>query len=467
MIQRISIFSCLLLVLFSACETEQAKNVATIKGQVEPGLTDFVYLHQGRDPVPLDSIEVQTDGTYEKQMQIDSLGYYILAYGEQDHARTYLKPGVTAVITYNGEKVTDKEIAGVVENAMLLRERYTSKTDPYTLPFTDYVTEIRSVYDKNKAFINEVMEKNPEIDKALYEKESVLAKYSMINSFLNYSNNYPRRNNGKEAVLPDNYEIIAQEFYDEIEWDNKDLLKYSPFRYVIINYFKEKSKALLAQKNEEGNTAEDVATRFRLIEEENIKSPEVRDYVYKEVFSKNLTALGVQEMDDLLAIFVKNVSNENFKEEIQNEVSAAKQLKEGMPVPALALRDKNNNKLSLSDFKGKYVYVDFWATWCGPCKGEFPYLKELKKEYAGKPIEFVGLSLDVESVREKWEADLIKYNLNGPQLFAGDDMEKVKETFMIGSIPHFMFIDDQGNIISYKAPRPSSEEIRPLLNKYL
>ena len=121
---------------------------------------------------------------------------------------------------------------------------------------------------------------------------------------------------------------------------------------------------------------------------------------------------------------------------------------------------------SLDDLKGKYVYVDVWATWCGPCKREIPFLKEIEKAYHGKNIEFVSLSIDQAKDHEAWKQMVADKQLGGIQLFADNDWKSQFVTdYRINGIPRFILIDPQGNIVSADAPRPSSDELKALFNE--
>ena len=128
-------------------------------------------------------------------------------------------------------------------------------------------------------------------------------------------------------------------------------------------------------------------------------------------------------------------------------------------------------KTSLSDLKGKYVYIDFWATWCGPCRAEIPALQALEKDYHGKNIEFVSISIDNErtakswdKAHEKWAAMVKDKNLSGLQLFAGKDNEFIM-AYQVNAIPRFVLIDPQGNIVNKDAPRPSDPKLTTLFNE--
>ena len=121
---------------------------------------------------------------------------------------------------------------------------------------------------------------------------------------------------------------------------------------------------------------------------------------------------------------------------------------------------------SLDDLKGKYVYVDVWATWCGPCKREIPFLKEVEKTYHDKNIEFVSISIDKAKDHEAWKTMVTEKELGGVQLFADKDWNSdfVKE-YQIKGIPRFILIDPQGNIVSPDAPRPSSKDLIALFDE--
>lgn len=110
---------------------------------------------------------------------------------------------------------------------------------------------------------------------------------------------------------------------------------------------------------------------------------------------------------------------------------------------------------SLDDLKGKYVYIDMWATWCNPCKQEIPFLQKIEKQYHGKKIEFVSISVDSERDYEKWKKMVEDKGLTGIQLYSKRD-QSFSGAYKVNSIPRFILIDPQGNIVNANAPRPSS-----------
>ena len=118
--------------------------------------------------------------------------------------------------------------------------------------------------------------------------------------------------------------------------------------------------------------------------------------------------------------------------------------------------------ISLSSFRGRLVYIDVWATWCGPCIAEIPSLERLQKDYENKNIVFLSVSVDTD--KEAWEKMLTEDQLGGVQLWA-DGWSQITKSYAIFGIPRFMLVDKSGELIAVDAPRPSSNEIRSMIDE--
>jgi len=181
-----------------------------------------------------------------------------------------------------------------------------------------------------------------------------------------------------------------------------------------------------------------------------------------------------QEEEKELEKMLKSYSNY-----YQSKLAVRKELPKGSPSPTFENYENiKGGTTSLSDLKGKYVYVDVWATWCGPCKREIPSLKALEKEYLGKNIEFVSISVDngrgyradtkekaFELSKEGWKKMVAEKELKGIQLFSDKAFESdFVQAYKIKGIPRFILIDPAGNIVNADAPRPSSPALVKLFN---
>ncbi|WP_291071539.1 TlpA family protein disulfide reductase [Empedobacter sp. UBA5637] len=127
--------------------------------------------------------------------------------------------------------------------------------------------------------------------------------------------------------------------------------------------------------------------------------------------------------------------------------------KELIKAPDFSLADINGKRFDLSDFKGKYVYMDIWATWCGPCKVQIPFMKELEKQFHNAPIHFVSVSLDKLEDKPIWEKMVRENQMSGVQLFAGRE-DNFGFDYKIEYIPTFIILDKEGNIMIDRAPAP-------------
>lgn len=134
------------------------------------------------------------------------------------------------------------------------------------------------------------------------------------------------------------------------------------------------------------------------------------------------------------------------------------------PAPDFSLLDINGNEITLSNFKGNVVILDFWATWCPPCKAEIPHFIELQNEYRDEGLKIIGVSLD-------WNAERIlgsfaeENGINYTLLIGNDDVTDLYGGIM--SIPTTFVIDRDGGIrkryIGYKEKEVFEKDVKELL----
>ena len=178
-----------------------------------------------------------------------------------------------------------------------------------------------------------------------------------------------------------------------------------------------------------------------------------------------------KDIENSLAEMVRS-QNKQLCEYLENNYASSVKFKKGAPSPAFEnYIAVNGGKKSLSSYKGKYVYIDVWATWCGPCIREIRPLKNLEKEYHEKNIAFVSISIDEsrrnggswEATETKWRNFIKDKQMSGIQLWAGKD-QSFQQEYQITGIPRFILIDPQGNIVDANAKRPSDPELKTLFN---
>ncbi|WP_221622029.1 TlpA family protein disulfide reductase [Larkinella knui] len=158
-------------------------------------------------------------------------------------------------------------------------------------------------------------------------------------------------------------------------------------------------------------------------------------------------------------------ADEVFKADMADAYLRLSKLKVGKPSPEFVnYRNYQGGTTSLKAFRGKYVYIDLWASWCGNCWGEMPFLKKLEQTYQGKNIVFVSISIDKDV--HKWAATIKQKKMDGIQLLANPADPSFTREYAVNGIPRYILLDPNGAIVAYSAPRPSETgELAALLAK--
>ena len=165
-----------------------------------------------------------------------------------------------------------------------------------------------------------------------------------------------------------------------------------------------------------------------------------------------------QYVDFLFSKVDKAVADQFAEKVAQLKANSAGKQKTDRPAAFdFTLHDAEGKVYRLSDFKGKMLFIDFWASWCAPCKAQIPHIRELEKTYAGKDIVFASVSLDVS--KPAWLKAVSDENLHGAVLHAeGAFKNPFPVHYGIQAIPRFMLIDAQGKVISDNMPKPQDRK---------
>lgn len=193
----------------------------------------------------------------------------------------------------------------------------------------------------------------------------------------------------------------------------------------------------------------------------NLKSPVVTEYFVDKFVSGYVGNAGVDNLDEILPVYNAKVTAADKKAKFDELCGKWAKIAKGQPCPDFKYLDIDGKEVSLADLAGKYVFIDVWATWCGPCRGELPHLQKLEHQYKGKNIHFVSLSCDQD--KAAWEKMVKEDKLGGIQLHNGGD-NAFMDSFMIRGIPRFILLDREGKIYAADMSRPSNPKTVETLN---
>ena len=166
------------------------------------------------------------------------------------------------------------------------------------------------------------------------------------------------------------------------------------------------------------------------------------------LLKRNYYSMGVEELEPLVAQIPAELTDEAVTQ-IKDKVEKLKATAVGQKFTDFEMKTPDGKPVKLSDYvgKGKVVLVDFWASWCGPCRREMPNLVEAYKKYRNKGFEIVGVSLDRDA--EAWKNGIEKLDITWPQMsdLKYWDCEGAK-LYAVSSIPHTVLIDGEGVILA-------------------
>lgn len=190
---------------------------------------------------------------------------------------------------------------------------------------------------------------------------------------------------------------------------------------------------------------------------------------YNEILKNNLARLDDKKLSPTFVAFQKKNLEMNYGQlkMMYEQAAQTKKLNNTM-APSFEYVNYKGGKSKLEDFRGKYVYIDLWATWCAPCRAEIPFLKKAEEKYHDKNIVFMSISIDKQADMDKWKKMVKDKALGGVQLFADNDWNsKFVQDFKVTGIPRFIIIDPAGKVVNADAPRPSSPELNSVFDKLL
>jgi thiol-disulfide isomerase/thioredoxin len=279
-------------------------------------------------------------------------------------------------------------------------------------------------------------------------------------------NQYPyvrSRNLEEEDVS----KILTEEYKKSIPIFKADLNADYPYTSLYLSHVYNNSLGENCVYKEEESRTEYLKCQYEELQKLSSQNAKLKktlafasaDRVLQSIKMAGSMNLGAEE-EQKLSTFLDELS-ENLNKEYPNteeiaflrkQIEINKKIATGSPAPNFSLKDKDGKTVSLADLKGKYVMIDFWATWCQPCLGEIPYAAKLEEEFS-KDVTFVYICMS--SKEDKWKEMVAEKPSEQVQLFVeGEAQEQIQEDYQVSFYPTYILLDREGKIIT-KNIRPS------------
>lgn len=467
----------IILSIFYSCKKEKA---TIIQGKIIQPAEELVLLRSSENDEDIsDTAKLDKEGNYFFRLMLEKPSFYQIRISNDLILDVFLTPGDELTLNVDMTQPFDQiKFSGkgeILNNFMI--ERVMS--DKYQVP--SYYNLLKMSEDEFRKTMDSILEfrtndlenfcteiskrseKEIKSDDLAYFKKiyhtNLLFDYAMTH--LIYRNNLPQFINQKDYRFSSSFD----NYLKKLDLNNEEQIPSRSFRYFLkryINYMvdPEYEKDTVAQRSNIGYNQ----MRYKKARS-FFTSKNVTEFVLFNIMMEQVKFYGIKEIDQLMKQFEKDCKNKTYLSKVKEEIKKWDKIAPGKPAPVFSYPDTSNKMISLSDFKGKLVYIDVWASWCGPCKREIPHFIKLAKEYEGKNIIFLQISVD--DTEEDWRAFKKTGGKNIIQLYAGGVRSKIAEDYIIRSIPRFLLIDTKGNIIDINAPVPSDPKIKGLLETYL
>jgi len=388
-----------------------------------------------------DSLNIKESGYYQLIINKKVLDLYLSDTIDTQISFDYKKPNV---IKFEGNNANINNY--FLDKNKLITKILISGNHYFSLEEEEFLDLINKYKD---AVTEDAISKNLNSDFLKIEIKNI--EYEHLDRISKYENFYSILNDDRKFKVSENF----PDAFENFNLNDTESFKNSSSYRSMLN---EELKNITTKKLKEGED-------YYLTYIEVIQT-EITEDVIKNNLLYNNAINSITYTDNLKEFYNKFMgysTNEAHKKEITDTYNTLKTVAKGKEAPKFfGFENYNGGTTSLDDLlnKGKYLYIDVWATWCGFCKKEIPLLKRLEEQYHGKNIEFVSISVDVKSKHDKWKQTIIDREMTGIQLFSGKVLADLEwaQKFLIKGLPKFILIAPDGKIVTPTAPAPSEGE---------
>ncbi len=442
--------------LFACTTSDPVTMLSGTADNVEEGY--FVLSSRGVK----DTVLVNEDKTFEFEFkEISKDDSYYIAF-ERELVSIHIANGQNVILDFDKsdfKKSSKFSGDGADINNYLLAKSINENVKPggpevYSLAYTGYKAWADANMTANKELLAGTVKESENDVFWMTEEANILYGWAQsLEMFPMYHKRYAKV---EEVELPDDYES----YKEKLDLNKPEYLGSLAYKSYVADVVR-------AATYEKAKDLENVYMPMFTLETagEIVSDKKVLDDFSVTYLKGQLSRADLNEMAEAIDLLRANVSDEELMEDFNKEHKDWLELAAGQPGFNFVGKDIEGNDVHFSDFKGKYVYVDVWATWCSPCRGEIPFLKKLEEDYHGRNIVFLSYSIDGD--KDAWLEFVPKEELGGVQIIGANAWNsELPKYYKIRGIPRFMLFGPEGEIITVNMTRPSNDKTREKFDSY-
>ena len=385
--------------------------------------------------------------------------YYVVLEDEYNQEIIMSKnDNITLEFIKKGEKIANVHVKGtrIAENNLQLND-FTFNTLEYyldnniDLEKTDfYFKEIEKNYhNNNKNLITSYTSDNYIPRQDYIEQKYTINKVKTVLTYIDYQKKY-QLNFNKD--LPEN--TFITDLKKSIDVNNSDLLVDQDYStYIGYNLTKD--------DNSEVDDDTKLINAIKKLPQSKFKDILVFSLAKMEL--ENTT--NPEKIKAVESNYLAEIKNPKAHQNLTTKINEAFKISTGSTAPQILATTLDGKQISLQEFSGKYVVIDVWATWCGPCKFQSPKFDKVANQYKNNSnVVFAAISIDKNI--QQWLIEAKDKKVNVKQLHA-TNIKQFSKDYSIKAIPRFILLGPEGQILSSKLPEPSSDEFEQTLKNLI
>jgi len=443
-----------------------SKKGADLTGKVQNLSPGFFIL--GGPGGARDSIRLDANGSFTFAIPelVKPSNYYLLV-GKQDYMPFYVAPGMKLDISFDANAFkTSLKFAGKgsdINNYLVTKSIKSGPMDydAYKLEPNQYRAKQDYLLKVQKALLAEA--KKDDLSDPFWITEEAEVLYGWANNLAMFEpyHAYYARQEGYKA--PEDFFL----FEKDLDINQPGYVNSTAFKSYVSSVVGKAANKKIEMLRKTDSTKIINSSKINMeTAQEVIKDQRVLDNFLFDNISSQVQWKEISDVQESIDFFLSRCKDTALVNKLNATVAEWKLLGQGQPSFDFTGRDMQGNPVKLSDFKGKLVYVDVWATWCGPCKYEIPYLDTLETDYHGKNIVFISYSIDEDHAA--WLKFVPEHKLQGVQIIGEKAWEsQLCKKYKIKGVPTFMLFDTVGKIVSVKMTRPSDKKTREKFDSLL